>query len=71
MIRTHEGVLKDIQEHPEDHHHDFDGLRECCLVGGILHASLMEAHSDYAPVRINNGVRCDVTSGKCSCGETH
>jgi len=50
-----EEVLKDIKENPERHHHDFDGLNRCCFVDGAIDFSLMEAHSQYAPLGTNGG----------------
>ncbi|OGZ33121.1 MAG: hypothetical protein A2V69_01740 [Candidatus Portnoybacteria bacterium RBG_13_40_8] len=71
MERTREGVLKDIKEHPENHHHDFDGLHACCVINGALDTLLMEAHQKYANLGTNGGQPCDVTEGPCSCGAWH
>ncbi len=71
MARTREVVLKDIREHPEQHHHDFGGLAACCMINGVLDTSLMEVHSEYANFGTNGGVRCDVSSGPCACGAWH
>ncbi len=64
-------ILKDIKNHPENHHHDFGGLQVCCMVDGALDTLLMQAHQDYAPVGYNGGQRCDTTEGPCSCGAWH
>ncbi len=63
--------LKDIQEHPENHRHGFGELQACCIVGGAIDLSLMEAHSKYADLGTNGGVRCDVVDGPCACGAWH
>ena len=71
MLMTHEEVLEDIKTHPERHRHTFKELYECCVIGGILRADLMEAHEFYAPVGRNGGRNCDVIEGACSCGGWH
>ncbi len=63
--------MKDIQEHPELHRHDFPQLQACCMVGDAIDLSLMEAHSKYVNLGTNGGQRCDVVSGPCSCGAWH
>ena len=63
--------LKDIQEHPENHRHAFGELSACCMVGGALDLSLMEAHSKYVDLGTNGGTRCDVVDGPCACGAWH
>jgi len=63
--------LKDIQEHPERHHHDFSGLTSCCMVEGALDLRVQDAHERYASLGTNGGQSCDVTSGPCSCGAWH
>lgn len=60
--------LKDIQEHPEKHHHDFTGLRNCCIINGSIHIHLMDAHPELGR---NGGQKCDVTRGPCACGAWH
>ena len=69
--RTHESVLADIQAHPENHKHDFEGLQQCCLINRAVDLSIMEAHSKYINLGANGGTRCDVTSGPCACGAWH
>lgn len=64
-------VLEDIRTHPEQHRHTFAELQLCCLVGGALDLSLVDAHSEYIDLGTNGGVRCDVISGPCSCGAWH
>ena len=71
MARTQEEVLQDIRENPERHKHDFDGLMACCMIGGALDTSIMEAHSANEPFGRNGGTRCDVSSGPCACGAWH
>ena len=66
-----EKVLKDIREHPENHRHDFNGLITCSTIDGHTENSLMEAHSEYAGLGSNAGIRCDVVSGPCVCGAWH
>jgi len=61
--------LKDIQEHPKNHQHDFEGLVRCCTTGVGIDSRLMEAHEKFCSV--NGGKRCDVTEGPCSCGAWH
>ena len=41
---TRDERLKDIQDHPKKHHHDFDGLSACCVVDGAFDLQLMDAH---------------------------
>jgi hypothetical protein len=69
--RTVASVLKDIEEHPERHRHEFGALHSCCMVGGVLDLHLMEAHSEFVNLGTNGGTRCDVTSGPCACGAWH
>ncbi|MDO8494925.1 MAG: hypothetical protein Q7S32_00155 [bacterium] len=71
MPRTVEDVLKDIEEHPERHRHDFNELTACCIIEGAFVMYLMEAHSKGAPLGRNGGVACDVVSGPCACGAWH
>lgn len=71
MQRTEESALKDIQEHPERHRHDFNGLQSCCIINGALSTLLMEAHKEHANFGINAGIRCDVSEGPCACGAWH
>ena len=68
---TRDEKLKDIKEHPENHLHDFEGLRKCCFDGIAIDLSLMEAHEKFASLGRNGGQDCDVTSGPCSCGAWH
>lgn len=70
-MSTFDERIADIKEHPERHRHDFADLQRCCMDGGALNTALLQAHQDYAPVGTNGGVRCDVTSGPCSCGGWH
>lgn len=63
--------IKDIKDHPESHRHTFEELRSCCFVDGILDLQIMDAHEEFASVGKNAGLRCDVTSGPCSCGGWH
>lgn len=60
--------LKDIQEHPEKHLHDFNSLTTCCMVDGAFAIRLMDAHAGLAGW---NGSKCDVKEGPCSCGAWH
>lgn len=71
MGKTKESVLQEIKDHPEWHRHDFNGLTACCLINGAVDVSLMEAHSQYADIGINGGIRCDVVDGPCVCGAWH
>ena len=71
MDKIIEDKLRDIKEHPEKHEHDFEGLTQCCFINGAINMSVMDAHAKYASVGMNGGVRCDVTSGPCSCGAWH
>lgn len=61
--------LKEIGEHPEWHKHNYHQLVLCCLVDGILNATLMQAHAGTAGT--NGGVKCDVIEGPCVCGAWH
>lgn len=70
-LRTFEGVLRDMGEHPERHRHEYVDLLECCTVDGAVDGRLMEAHEELAPVGMNGGRQCDVTHGPCSCGAWH
>ena len=63
--------FEDIKNHPERHRHDFSALHACCMVNGVLDMKLFAAHEEYASLGTNGGVRCDVTSGPCSCGAWH
>ncbi len=69
--RTHDSVLKDIKEHPENHMHDFEGLQRCIIIDGVIDSRLMEAHEECVNLGTNGGRRCDVVSGPCSCGAWH
>ena len=69
-VRTAESVIKDIRKHPENHKHDYDGLIACCMINGAIDCRVMDVHSEIS-TRSNGGVRCDVTSGPCSCGAWH
>ncbi|MDO8601672.1 MAG: hypothetical protein Q7R62_00870 [bacterium] len=71
MERTRESVLKDIQEHPERHMHDWKNLFACCLIGDTVVLEALVAHATYVPLGSNGGVRCDVLSGPCACGAWH
>ena len=59
---------EDISTNPSLHRHDFNGLVQCCMVDGILVASLMDLHEE-AIKGPNRG--CDVTKGPCGCGAWH
>lgn len=63
--------LADIQAHPTNHHHSFEGLHRCCIIDGVLDSRVMEAHETYASLGSNGGRPCDVRSGPCSCGAWH
>lgn len=63
--------LHDVENRPDKHHHNFRGLTDCCSIKGIMDLELVDAHSTYASLGINGGVRCDVTSGPCACGAWH
>ncbi len=65
MVRQE--LIHDIRRHPERHRHAFDALLECCMRDGAVDLSAMEAHEGVFPDR----PRCDVASGKCSCGGSH
>ncbi len=75
MTRTYEDVLKDIQEFPEKHRHDFSELTACCVIetpqGFVMDASLLEAHAQYVKLGRNGGQQCDVWKGPCACGAWH
>jgi len=60
--------LRDIEEHPERHHHDFDGLQRCCMILGALDTLVAESHPALG---MNGGRKCDVVRGPCSCGAWH
>jgi hypothetical protein len=62
-------ILEDIVKNPLFHRHEFDDLIACCMIDGIVHAELMEAHKKVIPQRNPGG--CDVWSGPCSCGAWH
>jgi hypothetical protein len=66
-----EEKLKDVQDHPERHRHDFDDLHRCCIVDGVIELRLLDAHERYASLGTNGGRRCDTISGPCSCGAWH
>ena len=66
-----EAKIKDVQEHPDRHRHDFSGLQLCCIVDGILDSRIMDAHEQHASFGTNGGRRCDVSHGPCSCGAWH
>jgi len=63
-------LLKEIQEHPERHRHDFDALQDCCFIDGAIDLGVMQAHENVN-LGMNGGIRCDVTSGPCACGAWH
>jgi hypothetical protein len=60
---------REIVSHPEKHRHDYNGLVACCMVDGALDTMLMQAHEGI--YGSNGGVKCDVSSGPCSCGAWH
>lgn len=66
-----EARIRDIRDNPRKHQHTFEGLQQCCMFGGALDTSLVQAHEEYCSLGSNAGVRCDVTSGPCSCGAWH
>jgi len=63
--------LDNIKKHPERHNHSFIELQACCLFEGTIDSALMDAHSEYIDLGTNGGVKCDTTSGPCSCGGYH
>ena len=65
---SYEAKLKDIQEHPDRHRHDFYDLTACCMVNGSLDGQLLEEHPALG---YNGGQKCDVVEGPCSCGGWH
>lgn len=77
MKRTRDQVIRDIEEHPELHVHDFSDLMKCSAVFSeelsefVLDASVFDAHSRHGNLGMNGGIRCDVTSGPCACGAYH
>lgn len=68
---THDEKLKDIKEHPKNHRHTFNALQQCCMVDGVMHLDLIDAHGKYVDLGTNGGVKCDVTTGPCACGAWH
>lgn len=62
--------LADIREHPELHQHNFNELLQCSFIDGAVDIGIQDAHAEAINSR-NGGVRCDVTSGPCSCGAWH
>lgn len=60
--------VKEIQEHPELHKHDYDSLIDCCIVDGAIDLQLIDLHP---AVGYNGGQKCDVIGGPCSCGAWH
>jgi len=60
---------REIVGNPQKHIHDYDGLIACCMNDGALDTMLMQAHEGFTGS--NGGVRCDVSSGPCSCGAWH
>lgn len=65
----YEAKLKDLKEHPEKHHHDWNQLHACCMIDGALDLSLVDAHREFSDPRSNGS--CDVVSGPCCCGGWH
>lgn len=65
---TEAELLVEIRKRPELHRHNFDGLTSCCMVRGAISLQIMDAHEGICG---QNGSKCDVTSGPCSCGGTH
>ena len=70
-VRTRAQIFGDLRNHPERHRHGFEELIACCTVDGILDMDLIERHTYFVDLGKNGGVRCDVTSGPCSCGAWH
>ncbi len=71
---THQEKLDDIQQHPEQHRHNFWELQACCFINGALSMALIAAHQDMSTVFPNRhfgGTKCDVEFGPCSCGSWH
>lgn len=69
---THDEKLRDIQEHPENHRHDWNDLQGCCLVENAFDPQLMEAHPRITIAgRPWGGRKCDVLEGPCACGGWH
>jgi hypothetical protein len=69
--RTRQSVLQDIKLRPEDHQHTYAELEECCSLpsedGSVLvDKVLMGAHQG-----IVKKPDCNVTHGRCFCGERH
>ncbi len=62
---------KDVQEHPENHRHDFNGLISCSLTNGCIDQVLIEAHAKYVNLGVNGGIKCNVVKGACACGAWH
>lgn len=71
LKQLREAKLKDIQENPDRHRHEYSGLERCCFVDGALDLGLMEAHEKNASFGYNGGRACDVSRGPCSCGAWH
>lgn len=69
--RTFADVMQDIRNHPENHLHDFNELHKCCMVGGALDLSLLDAHGEHLNLGTNGGTKCDVLEGPCACGAWH
>lgn len=70
--RTHESVLEDIKNNPENHRHDdLNDLTNCCIIGNAVDMSLMEAHAKFVDMGSNGGKKCDVWTGHCACGGWH
>jgi len=64
--------IKDIKEHPENHNHTFEALKQCCITpDGSLDFAVMDAHSNYVDLGNNCRTKCDVISGPCACGAWH
>jgi len=63
--------LKDIEEHPDRHHHSWKDLQACCMVDGAISFQIMDAHPKMIGSGGNGGNTCDVTEGPCACGGYH
>lgn len=71
MERTTEQVLKDLQDHPEKHLHNFNELYQCSTIDGALDPQLLDAHGKYINLGTNGGRQCDTVEGPCACGAWH
>ncbi len=68
---TKKEKIEDIKKNTKNHRHNFNELQACCMVDGCIDTELMEAHTKYASLGENGGVKCDVVDGPCACGAWH